>query len=315
MGMIISASRRTDIPAFYAEWFMNRVRAGFCDVPNPVNPNQVGRVSLRPEDVDAVVFWTRHPGPLFEHFDELDCRGFRYYFQFTLLGYPKMLAPASPPGNKSVEVFRILSDRIGPKRIVWRYDPIILSNLTPESWHLENFRDFTATLGGFTHRVVISLLDRYPFIEKRLRRLEEQGLKFSPPGEGAVNGLIKEMTRIAVGAGMDIFGCAEGGRLERLGVPPGKCIDDELIERVFKMRVAGRKDPGQRPACRCVVSRDIGIYDTCPMGCVYCYATRDTVQARRNHRSHNPDSPSLAAPRLNSRITSGCDSRERRDRR
>ena len=132
--MIVSASRRTDIPAFYAEWFMNRVRAGTCDVPNPFNPQQVARVSLQPDEVDGIVFWTRHPRPLFPHLAELDKRGYRYYFQYTLLDNPRLIDPKVPPLETSLATFRELAERVGPDRVVWRYDPIVFSNVTGRSF-------------------------------------------------------------------------------------------------------------------------------------------------------------------------------------
>src|SRR5512135_950390 len=129
--MIISASRRTDIPAFYSRWFMNRVRAGYCTVPNPFNANQVKRISLLPEEVDVIVFWTRNPRPLFPFLKELDVRGVRYYFQFTLLDNPRSIDPKTPPAESALQTFRALSEQVGPARVIWRYDPLVLSQITP----------------------------------------------------------------------------------------------------------------------------------------------------------------------------------------
>ena len=146
--MIISASRRTDIPAFYADWFINRVREGSCEVPNPFNPRQVATISLKPEDVDSIVFWTRSPRPLFRHLRELDGRGFFYYFQYTLLDYPAVIDSHTPPAWRALDTFRALADRIGPERVVWRYDPIVLSEITPPEYHLETFGRLAAALRG-----------------------------------------------------------------------------------------------------------------------------------------------------------------------
>ena len=129
--MIISASRRTDIPAFYAEWMVRRLKEGYCTVPNPFNRNQVSRISLRPEEVDAIVFWTRNPRPLMPYLDELDSRGYRYYFQFTILGYPRDIDPKSPPAATAIEVFREIAERLGPRRVIWRYDPVVLTEIPP----------------------------------------------------------------------------------------------------------------------------------------------------------------------------------------
>ena len=138
--MIISASRRTDIPAFYSEWMLHRLKAGYCTVANPFNRNQVSRISLRPEDVDAIVFWTRNPRPLMRYIPELDSQGYRYYFQFTILGYPREIDPKSPTAAAAVQTFHELSERLGPTRVIWRYDPIVFTGLTPPAFHRENFQ-------------------------------------------------------------------------------------------------------------------------------------------------------------------------------
>ena len=151
--MIISASRRTDIPAFYAEWFIRRIRAGYCLVPNPFNSQQVQRVSLLPEDVDAIVFWTRNPRPIFSHLAELDERGYRYCFQYTLMDNPAPIDPASPHPPASVATFRDLAHRISPQRVIWRYDPILISEFDSASLAYGNFFPL-GELAGWRHSAV-----------------------------------------------------------------------------------------------------------------------------------------------------------------
>ncbi|MGE5572259.1 MAG: DUF1848 domain-containing protein, partial [Bacteroidota bacterium] len=268
--MIISASRRTDIPKFFAEWFMDRVRSGSCRCPNPFNPKQVFEVSLRPEDVDVIVFWSKDPEPMLAHLHELDRMGFRYYFHFTLNGYPSFLEPGVPPLEKTLATFRRLSEAVSPDRVIWRYDPIVLTSVTDVSYHERRFREIATALEGRTRRVVISLLDDYPASRARLERLADQGIQVAQrctADDPATAGLLATMARLASDSGMEIVTCAEAGNLETLGIRHGKCIDDEYIARVFGIRVPGRKDPGQRAACGCVVSRDIGVYGTCRHGC------------------------------------------------
>jgi hypothetical protein len=291
--MIISASRRTDIPAFYAEWLMNRVRAGFCSVPNPVNPRQVSRVSLRPEDVDVFVFWTRDPKPLLGRLAALDERGFRYYFQYTILANPKSLDPRTPPVEEAVNTFRSLADHIGPDRVVWRYDPIIVTDGTPEAYHLDRMASIAANLRGYTKRLVISQVDIYPHVEARLRLLEEKGRPIKLSREPLTAEGIRSMAGIAAANAMEISSCAEDIPWTAQRVRPGKCVDDQLIEKVFGISVTHQKDPHQRPACGCVVSKDIGVYDTCAFRCLYCYATRNVETAGRNRLKHDPKAPSL----------------------
>lgn len=279
--MIISASRRTDIPAFYADWFMERIRAGHCDVANPYNRNQVSRVSLKPADVDVIVFWTRNPAPLLPHLAELDARGLRYYFQVTLMANPSLLDPGSRPLEESIRTFTALSDRIGPARVIWRYDPIVLSNLTDPAFHRETFAFIATALNGRTQRVVISFVDLYKSILARMRRLESSGLRLMPAEGPHLPGLARSLVEIAGSHGMSLFSCAEKIDLQPFGVKPGKCVDDRLIAELFGLTVPHRKDPHQRAACGCIPSRDIGTYDTCPNHCVYCYATRRASAAAR----------------------------------
>ena len=291
--MIVSASRRTDIPAFYAEWMVRRLREGYCTVPNPFNRDQVTRISLRPEEVDAIVFWTRNPRPLMPHLDELDSRGYRYYFQFTILGYPQELDPKAPPAETAVETFRELAERMGPKRVIWRYDPIVLTGLTPPAFHQENFQRLAESLRGHTRRVVVSIVDMYRKIEKRLKKLEGTPAALHPCGVVELAPLMHKLAELARENGMEIVSCAEEVDLRSFGILPGKCVDDRVIAEAFGIEVPGTKDPAQRNACGCVVSRDIGMYESCLFGCQYCYATKSFDQARLNFESHDPRSPSL----------------------
>lgn len=294
--MIISASRRTDIPAFYARWFINRIRAGYCTVPNPFNPKQVTRISLLPDDVDLIVFWTRYPKPLFPYLDELDQRGYRYYFQYTLLGYPRQIDAQNPPRAAAIKTFQDLAERIGSERVIWRYDPVLFSQLTGAEYHTENYAHIATALNGYTHRSVISLMDMYAKFRKRIDKLNQDGLgiiEYKGAPSQRFDDLMSTFVRVARQNGMQIHSCAENIDLDIYGIRPGKCIDDGYIRATFKLEVSARKDPGQRQACGCVVSKDIGMYDSCLFGCPYCYATRNFELARDNHARHDPQSPSL----------------------
>jgi DNA repair photolyase len=291
--MIISASRRTDIPAFYAEWFINRVRAGFCTVPNPFNTNQVSRISLKPSDVEVIVFWTRNPRPLMRHLDELDARDHRYYFQYTLMANPRLLDPKTPPVEQAIQTFKALSDKIGPTKIIWRYDPIVLSNITDISFHRATFTAIAKALKSHTKRAVISFVDIYQSIASRMRRLEKSDLRLIPVEDDHLRNLSRALVEIAASHDMNLVSCAEEFDLRPYGVQPGKCIDDNLIAQVFGLAVTSKKDPHQRQACGCVLSKDIGMYDTCPFNCVYCYATKSPSNVERNRAQHDANSPSL----------------------
>jgi len=293
--MIISASRRTDIPAFYAEWFMNRIRAGFCAVPNPFNRAQVSRVSLLPEDVDVIIFWSRNPRPMFIWLDELDRRGYRYYFQYTVMDNPRSLDLKSPPIEAAVHTFQELALHVGADRVIWRYDPIVFSDETDPSFHQKTFKQIAETLSGSTRRSVISIMDVYAKARNRLNRLPSAGFHLTGAQQTneAIEDLISGLVQIASDANMEIVSCAEEFDLGQFGVRPGKCVDDEYIRRVFGIEVTPKKDPSQRKECGCVVSKDIGMYDSCLFGCQYCYATQSFDLAHRRHDEHDPLSPSL----------------------
>jgi len=291
--VIISASRRTDIPAFYSKWFINRIRAGWCQVPNPLNYNQFSYVSLKPEDVDAIVFWSKNPAPILDYLDELDERGFHYYFQFALNDYPRVLEPNVPSLEERIQTFRQISNRLEPRRVIWRYDPIIISNWTPLDFHRDKFSKIAAALSGFTRRVMVSFVDYYQKTERRLSALEQQGFQFERRADDSPHGwaLLGDLVEIARSHNMEIFTCAEERDFSNFGVRPGRCVDGELLRILWSLSGHTRKDPTQRPACLCVVSKDIGMNDTCIHGCPYCYSTRNLPLAQRRYAEHDPDSP------------------------
>ena len=294
--LIISASRRTDIPAFYAQWFINRIRAGYCTVPNPYNRKQFTRVSLQPEDVDIIVFWTRNPQPLIPYLKVLDQLGYLYYFQFTVLNNPRLIDTKEPSLLTSLKTFKTLSDFIGPERIIWRYDPIVISNITGIEFHICTYKNIAETLRNQTYRSVISLLDIYPKLNKRFKSLKDNGVEIIDCNEKFdqhYDEFMNSLAHIANENRMEIVSCAEEPDLKKYNIQPGKCIDSDYIERIFGINVTHKKDPSQRKACGCVVSRDIGVYNTCLYGCQYCYATSNFEQAKVLYEGHNPDSTSM----------------------
>ena len=298
MPAIISASRRTDIPAFYFDWFVNRVGAGFCEAPNPFNAKQVRRVSLRPEDVDCVVFWTKDPAPAMGRLDELGELRDRCLFLFTLNAYPRELEPRMPSPAARVEAFRRLADMLGPERVVWRYDPIILSNRTPCAWHADAFGDLARRLRGATCRVILSFLDFYRKTVRRLKPLEEAGWRFSADREDTpeARGLIRAIAGSALENGIEARTCAEPLDYTAQGAPPGACLDGALILRLFNASGHEEGDPGQRGPCRCAKGYDVGAVDTCLHACVYCYSTQSDTAARRRHEAHDPSDTMLWRP-------------------
>jgi hypothetical protein len=212
--MIISASRRTDIPAFYADWFMNRIRDGYFYRVNPFNSRQISGFSLKPEHVEAICFWTKNPRPLMQHLDELDRRGFKYYFQFTLNPYNSIFEANVPPLQERIAAFRELAGRIGPERVIWRYDPVILTSVTPASWHLEQAEQIAGLLKDAARRLVFSFYDFYGRGPGRLNRaLQGTGITLEditlPEHRDALENIARGFRSITDYYGMQIFSCSE----------------------------------------------------------------------------------------------------------
>jgi hypothetical protein len=295
--MIISASRRTDIPAFYSQWFMNRIRQGSCVLVNPFNSSQRYCVDLTPDAVDAIVFWSKNPAPLLPHLGELDDMGYRYYFQFTICNYPRDIEQYLPPLSERIATAVELARRIGPRRVIWRYDPIIISSRTDAQFHRRQFASIASALEGSTTRVVVSLMDFYGKVERNLLGvLESQGWQFARTAgtDEQTRDLLRSLRNEALARGLEIQSCAEAVDMSDLGISHGKCIDDDLIRGMWGIEVDGRKDPGQRSACGCAPSRDIGANNTCIHGCRYCYATTSYRAALNRYANHDPSSPDLA---------------------
>jgi DNA repair photolyase len=273
--MIISASRRTDIPAFFSSWFMERIREGNALVKNPFNPSRTKTVSLRPEDVDAIVFWTRNSEPLMKHLKELDDRGYNYIFLYTITGYGPPLEKKSPSLEKALEIFKKLSQKIGPEKNFWRFDPIVYVSGKGEEWIASCFNKIARSLRNETQRVIVSFLDFYPKVVKRLKTVEKEcGFKvIDITHQNTIVGKIAAtLAELATTNNMEIFSCAEKEELAGFGIQPGSCIDGKALNRLFGRHLIIEKDKSQRPQCRCTTSQDIGEYRTCRHGCVYCYA-------------------------------------------
>lgn len=281
--MLLSVSRRTDIPAFYAPWFMQRVREGYCLTPNPFNARRYSRISLLPQDAECLIFWTKNPIPLIEHLRELDARGYRYYFTFTLTGYDRTLEPNLPALEQRIEAFSQLSHRLGPARVDWRYDPVLPGGGRSAAWHEENFARLCAQLAPLTERCIFSFADPYRHLGARVQEASSAFMR----------DIAARFVRVAQAHALPLFTCCEQANLSDLGVRHGACIDAEKIARILGCPVNAPRDKNQRPACGCVQSVDIGAYGTCPGGCDYCYATQSPALAQRRYAAHDPALPSL----------------------
>ncbi len=292
-AQIISVSRRTDIPAFYSEWFMQRIRAGYVDVQNPFNPNQISRISLLPRDVVALVFWTRNPMPLLPHLDELEQRGYRFYFHWTITGYDRPVEARTPDVERMIASMHQLAERLSPEHIIWRYDPIIFSNIMSMEWHVRNFERLAREISGASSRCFFSFLDFYRKTTRNLRALEPEVIVHEPPAIEK-RSLAVALVDIATRHRIRLHACCESELLDLPGIGMSRCVDIGLIRELYPEVQESIPAGPTRPACGCSTSRDIGAYDSCLFRCSYCYAnTRfDTLSIQRNER-HDPNHPML----------------------
>ena len=298
--VILSASRATDIPAFYADWFMNRLRAGFFNWANPFNSRQVQTVAV--SKVRAIVFWTKNPAGLWPHLDELDRRGFHYYFQYTLNDYEaEGFEPRLPPLEARLDTFRRLAERLGPERVVWRLDPLLLTDRGGVPELLGKAERLAAALAGCTRKGVFSFADigGYASVKRRLARAGIAAREFSGAEMAEFARGLAEINRAH---GLALATCAEASDLSAFGIAHNRCVDGELLAKLwpddgalmeFLGARAARKDKGQRKACGCAASKDIGRYRTCPHACAYCYANGTDAEAERNFRAHRPEAETL----------------------
>lgn len=284
--MIVSVSRRTDVPAFYSEWFFNRVREGFAETKNPVNPKQIRAVSLKPEDVDCFVFWSKNPSPMMERLDLL--REYGFYFQFTLNGYGEDIEVGVPALENRVETMKRLCDKVGKERIVWRYDPILITERYSAEFHRDMFGKLADKLEGCFDVSVISFVDRYG---KNVKRFDEKGIREPDPEE--VVCIAEGFAAVGKEGNFEINTCAEKTELGEYGIGHSSCIDLGRIQRIIGHEVKAAADKNQREGCRCAASVDIGAYDTCLHKCVYCYANWSDKSAQGGFVRHDPASPLL----------------------
>lgn len=291
-AMIISASRRTDIPTFYSEWFYNRIKEQYVLVRNPMNIHQISSISLSPDVVDCIVFWTKNPKPMFEKLDQL--KDYTYYFQFTINSYGKNIETNVPSKkDEIIDTFRMLSDKIGPERVIWRYDPILINEKYSLEYHIEFFEKIAYHLRNYTEKCTISFIDFYSNIR---RNLNEMGLHELSIDQMCI--IAKNFSEIARSLDLKIDTCAEAIELKDFGIAHAKCIDDKLISRLLGENITVQKDKNQRLECGCVASIDIGLYNTCGNGCKYCYANHNLSVVRKNRDAYNPSSPLLCSDLL-----------------
>ncbi len=285
--MIISASRRTDIPSYYSEWLVNRLKEKYVLVRNPMNIHQVSKINLSPDVVDAIVFWSKNPTPMLSYLDEI--KDYTYYFQFTLSAYGPDVEKNLPSKNKSIiPTFQRLSKEIGKEKVIWRYDPIFFSERYSMEYHCKYFEVLASKLGDYTEKCTVSFMDMYRNTERNVKSLNIVKDTYEMQVE-----LLQRFVEIAKEYGLYIDTCAESGDFHNIGVEHAHCIDRERIERIGGFKLNVDKDVNQRAECGCVASVDIGAYNTCKNGCLYCYANYSANTVEKNFGMHDPKSPLL----------------------
>jgi hypothetical protein len=282
--MIINTGQRTDIPAFYAPWLANRLRAGSVCVRNPYNPVQVSRYRLDPSVVDVIAFCTKNPAPMFPYLGLLKDYG-QFWF-VTITPYGRDIEPNVPDKHRLLDDFRRLSDTVGIHSIGWRYDPIFISERYSAAYHLRAFETMASALDGYTETVVISFIDLYPKVRRNFPQVrevtQEQRLTLG-----------KAMIEIAASHGMTVKPCAEGDELAPYGADCSGCMQIRDYEKAIGMPLHAPKRKDARKECACYLACDIGAYDSCRHFCRYCYANAGPSKVLENSRLHDPDSPFL----------------------
>ncbi|MDZ7290903.1 MAG: DUF1848 domain-containing protein [candidate division KSB1 bacterium] len=277
---VISASRRSDLPAYYADWFMQQVERGYAIYPNPVSFKPV-RISLRPEEVICIVFWTRNPHPLEKYLDRLDeLYQQAFYFLFTINGMPRNLETNNPPLEFAIAAFLRLAERY-PGRVFWRYDPIVLSDLTPPDYHMERFAQLAERLRHATPRCYFSFVNWYAKVRRNFAKASQQhGVKFRDADLAERLEIVRRLVPVATANGMRLYSCCQHALCQIDGVMPAHCVDLEIIRKIAPDRYRRLREAPTREDCGCYESRDIGWYDSCPHGCIYCYANLNREKAK-----------------------------------
>ncbi len=282
--MILNTGQRTDIPAFYAEWLAGRLREGFVCVRNPYHPEQVSRYRLDPSVVDAIGFCTKNPAPMFPYMDLL--KDYGQYWYVSITPYGRDIEPNVPDKHRLLDDFRRLSEMVGIHCVGWRYDPIFISQRYTMDYHVRAFEQIASALDGYTETAVISFIDLYPKVRRNFPEAREV------TGEQRL-ALGRELVRIAGEHAMTLRPCAEGDELAAFGADCGGCMRIGDYERAIGRRLNAPKRKGARAECACILSCDIGAYNTCRHLCRYCYANAEPEKVLAKSRLHDPGSPFL----------------------
>lgn len=282
--MIINTGMRTDIPAFYAEWFIKRIKAGYVLVRNPYRPEWITRYALDPKVVDCIAFCTKNPAPMLPYMDCLKMFG-QYWF-VTITPYGKDIESNVPLKEKVMEDFISLSEIVGADSVGWRYDPIFIDSTYTLERHISDFEKMSKRLSGYTKVCVISFIDLYEKVRRNFPQVREV-TSYQRTQIG------KAFAEIGRRYGITVKTCAEGTDLAKYGIDCAGCMTKETFEQAIGCKLNVPKKKSQRAECDCVLGTDIGAYDTCGHLCRYCYANSNREIVKRNLKAHDPNSPFL----------------------
>ena len=282
--MILNTGLRTDIPGFFSEWFYNRIDDGFVYVRNPYAKNQIYSYRLDPELIDCIIFCTKNPKPMFENLEKID--KFNQYWHITITPYEKEIEPNVPPMNDVLESFKYLSKKLGKENVTLRYDPIFINEKYTLEKHIESFEYIINSLSDYTTEAIISFIDLYEKTKRNFPKAREvtkdERLKLG-----------KEFAQIGKKNNITIKTCVEGTELDKFGIDSSGCMTKEVIERAINKNLNIPKQKARNGECYCLLNNDIGEYNTCAHGCLYCYANSNKKLVKRNLKLHDPKSPIL----------------------
>lgn len=282
--MIINTGNRTDIPAFYSTWLLNRIKEGFVMARNPYYKEQVTKYSLSPDVVDCLAFCTKNPHPLIQHLDKLD--RYKQFWFVTITPYGKDIEPNVPDKKQVIEDFRKLSEHIGIDSVAVRYDPIFINDKFDVNMHIKCFEKLLSKLKGYTHDCTISFLDLYEKVKRNAPDLR-------PPNEEEQREIAEAFSKIGRDSNIKIHACCEKTFLEEYGIDCKGCMNQEIVEKAIDNKLDVPRIIKKREGCNCLLENDIGAYNTCGHLCKYCYANANEKLVKENMKRHIPASPFL----------------------
>jgi len=291
MKRIISVSRRTDVPAFYGDWFMARLNDGFAGVVNPFGGRRY-IVSLKPRDVVCFVFWSKNFTPFLENLKAIDQMGYKFYFNYTVTGLPNIFE-SNVDKRTAVETLKQLSQMYSPRHINWRFDPIIISSICDRDFYVNAFEELAAEFEGYVERCYFSFVVNYGKVVRNFAEFEKShGLKIFDCDSDFKIDLANELAAIAENHGIRMFSCC-GDYLVGEKIKKAHCIDGSIIGQLFYPQGLQYTQKPTRKECGCTESTDIGAYDTCPHGCIYCYANMNKPKAYKAFENYDKSSAFL----------------------